>query len=146
MLMTFSHCQPGQNSSQWPMGERLYISHYQSPEPSSRPWQGILSYPVQSSMAVQIPIPSENLLQLFKIKEYFQNKKEAEHLVPQIKEQLQFKKKKTFWKKVHMGIHTYVYVAFRHSLNSNIFSFYLLQCTFDSASGYLVTGISWSSH
>lgn len=95
-------------------------------------------------MAVQIPIPSENLLQLFKIKEYFQNKKEAEDLVPQIKEQLQ--KKKNLLEKVHMGIHTYIYIAFRHSLNSNIFSFYLLQCTFDSASGYLVTGISWSSH
>lgn len=57
-------------------------------------------------MAVQIPIPSENLLQLFKIKEYFQNKKEAEDLVPQIKEQLQ--KKKTFWKRyTWVYIHTY---------------------------------------
>lgn len=40
-------------------------------------------------MAVQIPMPSENLLQLFKIKEYFQNRKEAEELAPQIKEELQ---------------------------------------------------------
>lgn len=55
-------------------------------------------------MAVQIPIPSENLLQLFKIKEYFQNKKEAEDLVPQIKEQLQ--KKKPFGK----GTHGYTYI------------------------------------
>lgn len=60
-------------------------------------------------------MPSENLLQLFKIKEYFQNRKEAEELAPQIKEELQLKKKKNnFWKKVHMGIHTYIYIAFRH--------------------------------
>ena len=59
-------------------------------------------------MAVQIPITSENLLQLFKIKEYFQNKKEAEDLVPQIKEQLQ-KKTKNFWEKVLIGIHTDIY-------------------------------------
>ena len=65
-------------------------------------------------MAVQIPMPSENLLQLFKIKEYFQTRKEAEELAPQIKEELQLKKKKNFWKKVHMGIHTYIYIAFRH--------------------------------
>ena len=60
-------------------------------------------------MAVQIPIPSENLLQLFKIKEYFQNKKEAEHLVPQIKEQLQFKKKNLLEK----GTHGYTYIRIR---------------------------------
>lgn len=62
-------------------------------------------------MAVQIPITSENLLQLFKIKEYFQNKKEAEDLVPQIKEQLQ-KKKKTFGKR-----YTLVYIQiYIHSI------------------------------
>ena len=60
-------------------------------------------------MAVQIPITSENLLRLFKIKEYFQNKKEAEDLVPQIKEQLQLKK--TFGKRytlvyIHIYIHS----------------------------------------
>lgn len=61
-------------------------------------------------MAVQIPMPSENLLQLFKIKEYFQNRKEAEELAPQIKEELQLKKKKktTFGKRyTWVYIHTY---------------------------------------
>ena len=60
-------------------------------------------------MAVQIPMPSENLLQLFKIKEYFQTRKEAEELAPQIKEELQLKKKKkTFGKRyTWVYIHTY---------------------------------------
>lgn len=58
-------------------------------------------------MAVQIPMPSENLLQLFKIKEYFQSKKEAEDLAPQIKEELQLKKKKQLLEK---GTHGYTYI------------------------------------
>lgn len=58
-------------------------------------------------MAVQIPMPSENLLQLFKIKEYFQTRKEAEELAPQIKEELQLKKKKKLLEK---GTHGYTYI------------------------------------